>query len=213
MTKKFFSFIHGGSVRAAPKTKVIPSAEFSTLQSAQEVLEKAKEDAENYKKEIVAEIEKLKELAEKEGYEAGFKKWAEHVARLEEEIGKVRKEVESVVLPVALKAAKKIVSKEIELSKETIVDIVAGTLKAVSQHKNVTIYVNRKDLDTVEAQRPRIKELFERLESLTILDRPDIESGGCVVETEVGIINAQMENRWRILESAFEKSMTRKPNA
>lgn len=213
MTKKFFSFIHGGSIRVAPRTKVIPAAEFSTLQSAQEALEKVKLDVEEYKKEVAAELEILKEHAQKEGYEAGFKQWAEHVAKLEDEIAKVRKDVEGVVLPVALKAAKKIVSKELELSKDAIVDIVAGTLKAVSQHKQVTIYVNRKDLDALEAQRPRIKQLFESLESLAIRERSDIEPGGCVVETEVGIINAQMENRWRILEAAFEKSTTRKPNA
>ena len=70
MSKKFFTLIHGDSVHIAPKTKVIPAQEFSTLQSAEEVLETVKKDAEKYKKEVVVEIEKLKEQAQKEGFEA-----------------------------------------------------------------------------------------------------------------------------------------------
>lgn len=204
MSKKFFTLIHGGSLHAAPKTKVIPAEEIGTLQNAVEVLENVKKDATQYKKEVVSEIEKLKEEAQREGYEAGFQQWVAQIAKLEEEIAKVRKDMERVILPVALKASKKIVSKELELHPNSIVEIVAANLKAVSQHKQVIIYVNKKDLETLDAQRPRLKQIFEGLEVLTIRDRADIAPGGCVIETEGGIINAQIENRWRILEAAFE---------
>lgn len=206
-SKKFFSLIHGDSLHVAPKTKVIPADQFSTLQSAEEVLETVKLDAEQYKIEVVAEFEASKEQAQKEGFEAGFQQWAEKIAQLEEEIKKVRADLEKMVMPVAIKAAKKIVNKEIELSENTIIDIVSTTLKAVSQHKKVTIYVNPDDLNTIENNRNQLKQLFESLESLSIRPRPDIQKGGCVIETEGGIINAQIENRWRILEAAFEKLM------
>jgi type III secretion protein L len=77
-------------------------------------------------------------------------------------------------------------------------------LKAVAQHKQIVIYVNRQDLAALEAARPRLKDLFEQLEVLSLRERADIQTGGCVIETEGGIINAQIENRWRILENAFE---------
>lgn len=202
--KKFLSLIHGGTVRIAPKTKVIPATEFSTLHTAEEILETVKKDAQQYRKEVIAEIEKLKEQAQREGFEAGFKQWLSKISDLEAEIVRVRKDVEKMVIPVALKAAKKIVSKEIELSENAIIDIVSANLKAVAQHKRVTIYVNRKDLEIVDANRPKLKQLFENLEVLSIRERADVTPGGCIIETEGGIINAQLENRWRILESAFE---------
>ena len=31
-----------------------------------------------------------------------------------------------------------------------------------------------------------------------------MEPGGCLIETEAGIINAQLENQWRSLEAAFK---------
>lgn len=205
--KKLFTLIHGDQLHIAPQTKVIPADEFSTLLDAENVLKQVQKDAELYKKEVVQETEILKEKALWEGYEQGFQEWVGRISALEAEIGNVRKDIEKLIIPVALKAAKKIVSKELELSESAIVEIVAANLKAVSQHKQIVIYVNKKDLEAVEAQRPRLKQMFELLETLSIRERKDIEPGGCIIETEAGIINAQIENRWRILETAFAKMM------
>lgn len=208
--KKFFSLIHEGAVHAAPKTKHIPASEFSVLQTAEEILQKVKSDALNYKKEVVAEAEKIKETANQEGFDQGFQKWLEHIAKLEEEIIKVRQDLEKQILPIAIKAAQKIVSKELEMFPNTIADIVASNLKAVAQHKQIAIYVSKKDFASVEAQRPRLKDLFEQLEVLSIRERADISPGGCVIETEGGIINAQIEGKWKILENVFEARMKTK---
>lgn len=213
MSKKFFSLIKQGSIHIAPKTKIIPAEQFSTLLEAQEVLNTVHQDAENYKMHVADECEKLKAHAQKEGFEEGFKQWTDKIAELEAEIQKVRGDVEKMLIPVALKAAKKIVGREIELSDETIVDIVSNALKAVAQHKKVTIYVNKKDMAILDAHRSRIKQLFENLETLSIRERSDINPGGCVIETEGGIINAQIENQWRVLEKAFEHLMLAKKEA
>lgn len=207
MKKKFFSLIHGDSVHATPQTRIIPSSEFSKALEAYQLLEEVKKDALKYKQSVAEESEKLKEQAQKEGFEEGFKKWLEQIAVVEEEVIKVRKETEKVALPVALKAAKKILGRELELSENTIVDIVSNSLKAVVTHKKITIYVNKKELEAMEKNRPRLKELFENLEILILRERADVEPGGCIIETEGGIINAQLSNQWRILENAFEKMM------
>lgn len=203
MKKKFFSLINGKEIHVSPQTKVIPAGEISTLIDGKELLEQVKKDAEAYRLEVAAECEKLKEQAEAIGYEEGFKSWADHIVKLEEEISNVRKEVEKMVVPVALKAAKKIVGREIELSETAIVDIVSNSLKSVATHKKIIIYVNRKDLETLEKHKTKLKDLFENLETFTVRERSDIEPGGCVIETEGGIINAQLENQWRTLERAF----------
>jgi type III secretion protein L len=212
VTKKFFSLIYGDTIHVAPGKKVLPAQSFSTLLEAFEVLERIQKDAEQYRLEVVKECEQLKEKAEKEGYEEGFKKWTEHLARLENEITLVHKETQQMIIPVALKAAEKMVGREIELSEDVIVDIVASNLKAVAQHKKITIYVNRKDLDTLEKNKPRLRELFESLESLSIRERNDIAPGGCVIETEIGIINAQLDHRWAILKRAFENLLKTSQN-
>lgn len=211
--KKIFDLIRGDSIHIAPKTKFVPAKEFSTLQSAIEVLELANEDVEKYKIQIAEECEVIKAQAQQEGFEAGFQSWLEAIANYETEIQNVRSEIQKVIAPVALKAAKKIVGRELETSEDAIVDIVINALKAVSQHKKITIYVSKKDLRSLEAQKSKLRDLFEDLEVLSIRERADITPGGCVIETEGGIINAQLENQWRVLERAFAKLLTPKNEA
>lgn len=207
MSKKLYTLIYGDQILVAPKEKIIPAEDISTLQDAAEVLKHIKKDAEKYRLEITQEIEKLKENAFKEGYEEGFKKWAEELVQFEKKLEALHKETQQAIIPVALKAAKKIVGREIELSEETIVDIVASNLKAVAQHKKITIYVNKKELDILEKHKSRLKDLFENLEGLSIRPREDVAPGGCIIETEIGIINGQIDHRWQILEKAFEELM------
>jgi type III secretion protein L len=202
--QKIFTLINGSSVHTAPKTKIIPADLVATIQDAAGVLESIKKDAEAYRLKVAEESEGIKEKGFKAGYEDGFESWTEHLVSFEKKLEGVQKEIQQAVIPLALKAAKKIVGREIELSEDVIVDIVAANLKAVSQHKKIIIYVNKKEIDTLEKNKPRLKELFERLEGLSIQARDDIAPGGCIIETEVGIVNAQMEHRWRGLEKAFE---------
>jgi type III secretion protein L len=65
--------------------------------------------------------------------------------------------------------------------------------------------VNKKDLEILERNKSRLRELFEHLESLSIRSRDDISSGGCIIETDAGIVDAQIERRWDILAQALEK--------
>ena len=210
MSKKFFSLIHGGSVRVAPKKKVIPKDAIADLIDAHEVLLQVDKGAEQYRIDVAKECDLLKEQAQREDFEEGFRHWVEKIAELEEEVLKVRQDLEKMLVPVALKAAKKILGREIELSDETIVDIVSNSLKAVAQHKRITIYVNKRDLEALERHRPRLKQIFESLEALSLRERSDVLPGGSIIETEGGIINAQLDNQWRILETALEAVFKKK---
>lgn len=213
MSKNFFSLISEKKIHIGPKTRIIPKQDIQDLLDGKQLLEKIKEDAVHYRQEVAEECEKLKEKASSEGYEEGFKSWLEHVARLEEEIIKVRKEFEKLLIPIALKAAKKIVGREIELTDDVVVDIVSNALKPVATHKKIVIYVNKKDFQILEQNKPKLKSLFEALESFTLRVRDDITPGSCIIETEVGIINAQLENQWRTLEKAFNNLVQSKETA
>ena len=204
---KIFSLLYQGDIHFAAEQKIIPSEEFSTLLTAQEVLEKANEDVATYRASVETECEQLKKRAKEDGFNEGLSKFNEHLLQFDKELKKIRHEAQKAILPLALKAAKKIVSKELELHPETIVDIVMQTLSSVKQNHKIKIYINKADKDALELEKNRLKEVFESLQSLTILEREDVSPGGCIIETESGIINASMENQWRALESAFEKYM------
>jgi type III secretion protein L len=205
--KKFFSLLSGKEVHIASGEKVIPAREFSTLESASEILKLVQEEAAEFRKEVAVEAEKIKEKAFDEGFQEGLTALNKHLFSLNEELKTLREDIQKKILPLSLKAARKIMGEELRLHPDRIVDIVLTSLKPVTQHKKITIYVNKADLEMIENSKSKIKKIFEHLESLSIQERSDIEPGGCMIETEAGIINAQLENQWRALEAAFESFM------
>ena len=206
---KLFSLISQREVRSTPGQKVIPAAEFSSLCDAHEVLIQVQQDAEQYRKESAQEAEKIKEQAFQEGFQEGLIALNRHLLALDQELKTLRKEIQEKILPLSLKAARKIIGEELKTHPDRIVDIILTSLKPVTQHRKITIYVNKEDLALIETNRPKIRKIFEHLENFSIQERDDIEPGGCIIETEAGIINAQLENQWRALESAFESFMVK----
>ena len=205
--KKFFSLISGKEVHIAPGGKIIPAKEFETLESASELLKTVKAEAFTYTQEVAKEAEKTKESAFQEGFHEGLASLNKHLFALDAELKHLRADVQQKILPLALKAARKLIGEELRLHPDRIVDIILTSLKPVTQHRKIVIYVNKADLDQVEANKSKIKSIFEHLENLSIQERGDIEPGGCMIETEAGIINAQLENQWRALEAAFAAFM------
>jgi type III secretion protein L len=201
---KYFTLIYGDRVARATGAKIIPAEEFSKLLEGQELVEHIQQEADRYRQEVVAECEKLKEEAERQGFQAGLEKWSEQIAHLEKEIHKVSKEMVKALAPVALQATKKVIGRELEIHPDILAEIVTKTLKSVSSHRRIVIYCNRNDLPVLEKNKEMLKGSFEQLESLVINERGDVEPGGVVIETEAGIINAQLENQWRALSAAFE---------
>lgn len=204
---KLFSLIYQGEIHPSTDDKVISAENFSTLVTAQEVLQKANEDAERFKKETEEECKDLREEAKKKGFEEGLAQFNEHLISFERTLRQLRVELQKQILPLALKAAKKIVSKELELHPETIVEIVIAALYPATQNHRFTIYVNKIDREVLEANKPKIKAILDQVQALSIQERSDVSPGGCIIETESGIINASIENQWRALEAAFEKYM------
>ncbi len=204
---KYFSLLSGQQVHPAPGQKIIPSEEYSTLHDASEILQIVQREAAEYKRDAIKETETIKEAAFQEGFNEALQSLNKHILLLDEELKNLREDIQKKILPLALKAARKIMGEELKLHPDRIVDIVMTSLKPVTQHKKIIIYVNRADLEQLETAKPKIKQIFEHLENLSIQERADIEPGGCIIETEAGIINAQLENQWRNLEVVFESFM------
>lgn len=204
---KFFSLIFSGEIRRKPGKKVLPKEEYTLLLEAQDVLDKAKEDVKIYLDQNQDECKKVLEKAKKSGFNEGLTEFNKHILLYEQKVKKMEHELQKLILPLTLKAAKKIVGRELETKPETIVDIVRQTLKPVTQSHQIKIYVNKQDKDALEKQKKDLKDTLDQVKTFAIEEREGITPGGCIIETEAGIINASLENQWRALESAFEAFM------
>lgn len=203
---KLFSLIDSGNIHLADRQKkVIPAEQAALLLDAQEVVDKAHQDAETLHEKGLKQAKEAKEKAKQKGFEEGLATFNEHVLSLDQSIKKLRLEMQQQVLPLALKAAKKIVGEAFKADPQLIVDVVMQTLKPVVHSSEIRIIVSKEDWQKVEDNKAELKKMMEQIESFTIEEREDITPGGCIIETESGIINATIENQWRALEAAFEK--------
>jgi type III secretion protein L len=202
---RLFTLIESGKVHPASSKKVIKSEDFSTLLSASDLLEKARSDIDDAREKAESEARDLKKKGYDDGYQEGLTQLNEQILGLENEKKRLRHEMNQLILPLALKAAKKLVAGELKTHPETIVNIVLQAIAPVMQNHRITIYVNKADKEILEAEKPQLKEKLDQIESLVIKDRDDISPGGCMIETESGIINATIENQWRGIESAFDR--------
>jgi type III secretion protein L len=207
---KFFSLLSKKEVTIKAGKKIIPEGEFTLLKKANEILKEVKKEALEYKKEVTKECELLKESAYKTGFDEALLEMNKHILHLSHEIKNFAEEMKKMILPISLKAAKKILKEELRLHPDRILDIITQSLKPVMQHKQIKLYVNKEDLDILEKNKNKIKKILEQVEIFSIEERDDIEKGGCIIETEAGIINAQLENLWRTLELAFESYLKTK---
>lgn len=202
---KFFSFLYGGELHPSSEDKIIPAKVYSELLDIEGAKKKLLEEMERYSKETEEECEKLRKKAKEKGFQEGLESLNAHIIHVDAELKRLRHEMMQMVLPIALKAAKKIVNKELELYPDTIVDIVLQAISSVAQHRKVIIYVSKQDKAALDAKKPKIRKILEHVESLTILEKTDLAPGGCIIQTEAGMINASIENQWKALERAFEK--------
>jgi type III secretion protein L len=205
---KLFSQIYQKQITTADKEKIIPAKDFSTLKKAADILKEVKKEASQYRQEIAAECETIKQSAYDEGFQQGLEKLNVIILKMEDKLKEVEEELKKSILPIALKAAKKILGEELKSHPDRIVDIIIQAIKPVIQHHRITIYVNKEDVPILEKNRQKIKMMTEQAEFFSIQERTDIERGGCIIETEAGIINAQLENQWRALQTAFENLMS-----
>lgn len=202
--KYYFTLLAGPQIAQAPSGHIIPAHEFSQAISGKELLIQVQEDATKYRQAVSSECEQIKEQAYLDGFASGFESWAEMIGLLEKEIARVRDEMQKSLMPIAVSAAKKIVGAEIAQRPEAIVDIIASTAKVVAQHKKIVIYVSRPDFQVAESSKNKLKVIFEDLESLSIRHRDDLTPGDIVIETEGGIINARLKDRWETISAALQ---------
>lgn len=202
---KWFSLLYQGDLHPSTDEKVIAAKDYTTLKEASEILESARKDADKFLEKTQEQCKAQRKTAREKGLQEGLENFNEQIFFLDEQLKSIRLKLQQMVLPIALKAAKRIVGKELETKPETIVDIVMQAIAPISESHRVTLYVNKEDKEYLDAEKPKLKEILEQVDILTIQEKADVEKGGCLIQTERGMINATIDNQWKALERAFDK--------
>ncbi len=124
----------------------------------------------------------------------------EHLAKVRKELQENLKSYEAELVSLAFQIGASIAMKEFEEKPESIGEIVQKALEKIGESSEVVVKLNPKDLSV-------LKESGQiETEGIQLVSSPSIKRGGCVVETDKGVVNATLETRIKEVADSLIKA-------
>ena len=157
------------------------------------------------------ESENIKQSAYEEGYRIGLNKAAEDVARLQTELShfmNAKRDVFEYIAPdileISVDIAKKIIKKELALDPQIIINTIIDVLKTVSKSEpKIILRINPQTVQFVKDTIPDITYQYGIESKINIISDPSVDEGGCVLQTNNGIVDASVDTQLEIIKKAF----------
>jgi len=189
-------------------------------QGVKELLKDAMEKAKR-------QVTEIKANAKKEGYDTGFEdgfKSGKDAAKEEfspflnttqeliEELSGFRKEmyekVEREMVEMVLNLSKKVIHFEFSKREDAVQDMIRLAVQSVLDRESMVIKIHPTDKEYAESFRPELLDMFSEIKNITFVANSGITRGGCVVETNFGVIDARIEK----LEEQIDRILNLSPS-
>lgn len=192
----------GDAVVPAPGVRVLRAEEYARLLEAGDLLAAARGRAEA----IRAEAEEAYETRRREGYEDGVMEGrmeqAEKMMETAMQAVEYIEHIEETLVRVVTSAVRKIIGELDE--RERIVRVVRTALVSVRSRQKVLIRVCPADEPAVrEALAAMIASAPGGVSFLDVSADPRMKPGDCILESELGVVDAGLETQLRALENAL----------
>ena len=158
------------------------------------------------------ESENIKKSAFEEGYRVGLEKSKADLEIFRQELSKFMSAKQDVfeyiapdILEISVDIAKTIIKKELETDPQVILNTIIDVLKSVSKNEpKVSIRVKPQAVEFVKDSIPNITYEYGIESKINIIADPSIEDGGCVFQTNNGIVDASIDTQLEIIKKALE---------
>jgi flagellar biosynthesis/type III secretory pathway protein FliH len=145
------------------------------------------------------------------GFESGSKKADSVIDSLNQILGQLEnirqeiyQEIEKEAAQLALSIARKIVCHEVKTTRETVTCVAREALSRVNNPAKITIKLNPDDLQFIKDTRFQFSRFLRNVENIRFEAGESIQSGGCLVETDRGDIDARIEKQFQAIEESFQ---------
>lgn len=196
----------GDTIAPHPGTRLLRAEEYSRLLEAGELLAAARDRAEA----IRAEAEEAYEARRREGYDDGVMEGrmeqAEKMMETAMQAVEYIENIEKTLVGVVTSAVRKIIGELDE--KERIVRVVRTALVAVRSQQKVLIRVCPADEAAVrDALSAMIASAPGGVSFLDVSADPRMKPGDCILESELGVVDAGLETQLKALENALSSKI------
>lgn len=156
---------------------------------------------------ILAEVEEAREAARQEGFAEGR---AEGLASITEEATRLLdmkerfyESAEPNMISLVMQIVEKVIGTMVEEQSNLIKAVVRQAIEA-SIGDRINVSVNPEDYKTIKSIEEEFMDLVDRTKRIHFKEDESITRGGCVVETEVGTIDARLETQLHAIKKALE---------
>jgi flagellar assembly protein FliH len=148
---------------------------------------------------------------EKAGFEAGtqrvdplinsFNQGLEQLKNIRREI---HRKIEKEVAQLAVSIAKKIVCHAVNTTPAAVVWVAREALSRVENPGKIKVKLNPADLQFIQDTKSQLSHFIDNVESIRFEAEDSIRSGGCLIETDMGDIDARIETQLQAIEESFQ---------
>lgn len=172
------------------------------IREAQVQASRIREEAQRLKAQVEAEREKARKEGYREGKEAGLSEVTEEVLKARGLKEKFLGECEPDVLKLVMTIAEKVLGDLTKKYAEAVRTIVRQALER-SLGDKIVIRIHPKDLEKISQTDLQFKDVVDRSRQIHFKEDESVQRGGCVVETEIGTIDAQLETQMKAIRKAL----------
>jgi type III secretion protein L len=190
--------LKAGSERTAKVTSL-----YDARLEAERILAEARAEAQRIVAEAESEAERARAQAVQEGRERGLAAVSELLVGARAVAARARQSAEADLRALAVKIAEKILGRELELQPNAVVDVAREAIRLIGEPHTVTLRAHPDDVEALERGRPRLLERLRTSAALTIRADERIGRGGCIVESELGLVDARLSTQLEAIERAL----------
>ena len=190
-----------------PSPKVLKREVYEASRDARDVVSLAQERAKQIIDQAEQERDAIREQARQEGNTQGLAEWNRILVKTAQRSEELAKDWEESMLRLSVRVAEKIVGEQLRVHPETIVGIVREVLKNVRSGKHLSIQVNQAEAQQVSARVDRLRDALGSSSEIEIVASNSVPPGGCVIESELGIIDARLETQLKCLEDVLVRGV------
>jgi flagellar assembly protein FliH len=170
-------------------------------------------DVDAYQKGFNDGLEKGADEGQKAGFECASKKLEPLLNSLRDALQQLKNlrsetylQIEKEIVELSLAIARKIVWREIKTDRKIVLDVAREALSRIENPGRIKIKMNPADLQFIKETRYDFSDLTGNIDNVSLEAEENIQSGGCIIETNLGEIDARIENQIRAIEESFRRT-------
>lgn len=111
-----------------------------------------------------------------------------------------------LVTRLTMECAKKIVHTELTINPRVVLSVVKKALTFIADRDRMIVRVDAHDLETLSGNKDFWAPVTERLTNITLEPDDKVTRGGCIIESNTGMVDARFGVQLAELESLIEKT-------